>query len=79
MENLIETLSRKWVGYGHYIISIEKDGQELKTTTTNTMAIDVAFNDCYDDEDNSGRFFKSRREAQQVLVDEILRDSKIEL
>ena len=78
MENLVETLSKKWAGYGHYIISIEKDGQELKTTTTNTMAIDAAFNDCYDDEENSRRFFKSRREAQQVLVDEILRDNNID-
>ena len=78
MENLVETLSRKWVGYGRYIISIEMDGQELKTTTTNTMAIDAAFNDCYDDEDNSRRFFKSRREAQEVLVDEILRANKID-
>jgi len=78
MENLIETLSRKWVGYGRYIISIEMDGQVFKTTTTNTMAIDAAFNDCYDDEDNSRRFFKSRREAQEVLVDEILRDNEID-
>ena len=78
MENLIETLSRKFVGYGRYCISIEMDGQVFQTTTTNTMAIDTAFNDCYDDEDNSRRFFKSRREAQQVLVDEILRDNNID-
>ena len=78
MENLVKTLSRKWVGYGHYCISIEKGGQVFKTTTTNAMAIDVAFNDCYDDEDNSGRFFKSRREAQEALVNEILRANKID-
>ncbi|MDI9534576.1 MAG: hypothetical protein QM212_01150 [Bacteroidota bacterium] len=56
MENLIETLRKEWTGYGHYSISIEMDGKEFKATTTNTMAIDVAFDDCYDDGDNSGNY-----------------------
>ena len=75
MKNLIETLRRKKVGYGHFSISIEMDGQEFKTTTTNTLAIDAAF----DDEDNSGRYYESREEAQEALVDEILRSNEIEL
>ena len=79
MENLIETLRSKWTGYGHYSISIEMDGKEFKAITTNTMAIDVAFDDCYDDEDNSGSYYESREEAQKDLVNEILRANKIEI
>ena len=79
MENLIKTLRSKWTGYGHYSISIEMDGEEFKATTTNTMAIDVAFDDCYDDKDNSGSYYESRREAQEALVNEILRANKIEM
>ena len=79
MENLIETLRSKWTGYGHYSISIEMDGKELKATTTNSMAVDAAFDDCYDDVDNSGRYYESRREAQEALVNEILRANKIEM
>ena len=77
MKNLIETLSKRKTGYGHFSISIEMDGQEFKTTTTNTMAIDAAFDDCYDDEDNSGSFYESREEAQEALVSEILRVNEI--
>lgn len=79
MKKLIEKLNRKKTGYGHFSISIEMDGQEFKTITTNTMAIDVAFDDCYDDEDNSGRYYVSRDEAQEALVNEILRANEIEL
>jgi len=79
MKNLIKTLRRKCRSYGHYSISIEMDGQEFKAITTNAMAIDVAFDDCYDDKDNSGNYYESRREAQEDLVNEILRANKIEL
>lgn len=79
MENLIETLRNRKTGYGHFNISIEMDGEELSTTTTNTMAIDAAFDDCYDDEDNEGRYYESRLEAQEALVSEILRANDIEL
>lgn len=78
MENLIETLRRKKTGYGHFSISVEIDGQEFKCTTTNTMALDAAFDDCYDDVDNSGRYYESREEAQEDLVNEILRANEIE-
>jgi hypothetical protein len=80
MKNLIDTLRSKKTGYGHFIISICMDGQEFKTTTTNTMAIDAAFDDCYDDDDdNSGSYYASREEAQEALVNEILRVNEIEL
>ena len=79
MKNLIKTLRKKWTGYGHFSISIEIDGKEFKATTTNTMAIDVAFDDCYDDKDNSGNYYESREEAQKDLVNEILRVNKIEI
>ena len=68
----MRNLRSEKTGHGHFSISIEMDGQELKTTTTNTMAIDVAFDECYDDEDNSGRYYESREEAQEALVNEIL-------
>lgn len=79
MKNLIETLRSKKTGYGHFSISIEIDGQEFKTTTTNTLAIDAAFDNCYDDQENSGRFYESREAAQEALVNEILRANEIEL
>ena len=80
MENLIETLRiKRQTSYGHFNISIEMDGKELSTTTTKSMAIDAAFDYCYDDEDNDGRFYESRLEAQEALVSEILRANDIEL
>lgn len=72
METLIETLRKRKTGCGHFNISIQMDGEELSTTTTNTMAIDAAFDDYYDDEDNSESYYESRSEAQEALVNEIL-------
>ena len=72
MDELIKTLSRAKVGFGHFRISIEKNGETLSRVTTNTMAIDAAFDEMYDDDDNSGRYYESRREAQEELVNEIL-------
>ena len=38
MKKLIETLRKKHAGsYGRYVISIEVEGETLKTTTTNTI------------------------------------------
>ena len=79
MKNLIETLRSKKTGHGHFSISIEMDGQEFKTTTTNTMATDAAFDDCYDDTDNSERYYENREEAQEALVNEILTANNITL
>lgn len=77
METLINTLRKNFKSHGHFVISIKVDGQELKTTTTNTMAIDAAFDDFYDDEDQSGSYYESQREAQEALVNEILHDNEI--
>jgi phage-related protein len=79
MENLRKTLRAEFTGRGHFRISIEIDGEKFSTTTTNTMAIDAAFDDCYDDVDNSQRFYESREEAQNALIGEILRKNEIEL
>ena len=72
MQNLIETLHRVQSGHGHYRISIEMDGQELSTVTTNMSAIDAAFDEYYDDQDNDGLYYECRAEAQYALVNEIL-------
>lgn len=79
MKTLINTLRSRKTGYGHFRISIEVEGQEFYTITTNTLGIDAAFDDCYDDEDNSGRFYESREEAQISLVEEILSKNEIEV
>lgn len=80
MEDLIKTLrSERASGYGHFFISIEINGEVYKKKTNNTMAIDCAFDEYYDDEDNSGRYFENRQEAQMELVNEILRANEIEL
>jgi len=75
MENLIETLRFKISSYGHFKITIKVNDKELSTITTNACAIDAAFDDCYDDQNNSGRFYESRLEAQKALVNEILIDN----
>ena len=78
MKKLIETLRKRHAGsYGRFLISIEIEGETLKTTTTNTMAIDAAFDDCYDDCDNTGRYYASQEEAQIELVNEILRNNEL--
>lgn len=79
MKNLTQTLRAKKTGYNQFSISIEINGQSYRTTTINTMAIDVAFDDYYDDQDNSGRYYKSQEEAKEALINEILNDNQIEL
>ncbi|MBN2571316.1 MAG: hypothetical protein JXA68_04250 [Ignavibacteriales bacterium] len=79
MKHLIETLEKKFSGYGHYKISIEIEGKKLSTTTTNMPAIDAAFDDCYDDLDNSDRIYETRKEAQTALVNEIFYANDIKL
>ena len=73
MQSLIETLYGVRSGYGHYKVSIDVDGQELSTVTDNMSAIDAAFDEYYDDEDNEGRFYECREEAQEALVNYILK------
>ena len=73
MENLINTLRIKPSGYGHFIISIEMMDQEIKATTTNTIAIDAIRNECYDYECHEDRFYENRQEAEEALINEILK------
>ena len=77
-QEIMEILRSKKVGSGHFQISMEMNGKQLTALTTNTMAIDAAFDDCYDDEDNSGRIYESQEEAQQALIDEILKANDIQ-
>ena len=79
MKTLITTLRQTKTGYGHFRISIDFNGEELSVITTNTIAIDAAFDEYYDDEDNSGRYYESRQEAQEALISEILGKNEIEL
>ena len=80
MKELIKTLSHKKTGFGHFEISIVIDGKNFDTTTNDTMAIDAAFDESYDDqENNEERWFESRSEAQEVLVNEILAANQLSL
>lgn len=79
MENLVKTLYCRKVSGGHFYISIEMNEKEFKTTTTDMGAIDAAFDEDYDDEDNSGMFYETRYEAQEALVEEILKANDIKL
>jgi hypothetical protein len=72
MKEIIKSLEKRFKSYGHFTISIVKDGKVLSTVTTNTMAIDAAFDKYYDDNDNSDSYYESREEAQIALVDEII-------
>jgi len=72
-----ETLSSKKTGYGHFYITVEIDGETFGTTTTNTLAIDAGFDDDYDMEDNSGRYYESQEEARDALIDEIKRNNDL--
>jgi hypothetical protein len=71
MTQLINTLTKLPAGYGHFKISITHNGERISKITTNTMAIDAAFDPNYDD-DTDGRFYSSREEAQLALVNELL-------
>jgi len=71
----MENLKFTKVGCGHFNIWIEIDGQILETTTTNSLAIDCAFDDTYDLYDNEDRFYESQEEARETLINQILRDN----
>jgi len=79
MEKIRRTLRKQFSGYGHFKISIEIDGRIYKTVTTNTNAIDCAFDDDYDLFNSTDRYFESQQEAQQTLVNEILRANALEV
>jgi hypothetical protein len=79
MNDIIKTLSKKFTGYGHYKLSVIIDGVEYSKTTTNIRAIDAAFDDMYDDDDNSDRIYTSQKHAQETLIREILDANKKEI
>ena len=72
---LLENYQNK--GRGHFLVSAEINGDVYDTITTNTMAIDAAYDDCYDDQDTSGRFYENRDEAIDELINEIKRDNEL--
>jgi len=76
---IYHTLKKIQAGYGHFNILIEIAGEEFGAITDNSGAVDVAFDDCYDNGNNDGRDYISREEAQEELVSEILQANKIEL
>ena len=43
------------------------------------MAIDAAFDDDYDDENNLGRYYVVQFEAQASLINEIINDNGLEI
>jgi len=73
MDEIIDTLRYSFKGYGHWKITITLDGVDYSTITTNSMGIDAAFDYDYDDEVDDGRYYKSQREAQLSLIDDIVR------
>lgn len=72
MNKLVNYTSK---GRGHFKVTAEINGERLSTVTTNTMAIDAAFDDCYDDKDNEGRYYETRQEAIDALIGEIERNN----
>ena len=77
MKNLTETLRNHKTGHGHFRITIDMNGNEIGTTTTNTIAIDAAFDDDY--ECGEDGYYSSQLEARESLVNEILTANNIEI
>ena len=80
-KEVVNTLRKEFRGYGHFKISIEIYGKIYSSVTTNTMAIDAAFDDEYDliMDENDERYFDSQYEAKESLVNEILSNNDIEI
>lgn len=74
MESLRNSLEYGFRSHGHFNISITYKGNKLSTVTTNTLAIDSAF----DDEIEDGAYYESNEEAQDALIQEILIANDIE-
>ena len=66
----METIIRRQpLSRGRYKITAEIEGQDLSTTTTDTEAIDAAFNEEYN---GQYRRYPTQEDAKQALLDEIL-------
>jgi hypothetical protein len=80
MKNLIETLKLDCNRYGEKrYATIELSGEVMGATITNQLALDCAFDDDYDEQDNSGRIYESQEQAKLAIVNDILRQNLIEL
>lgn len=63
------------ISAGYYIITAEINNRILATTTTNSMAIDAAFDDTYDLYHNEDKFYETQEQAKQTLINQIIRDN----
>jgi|6_EtaG_2_1085325.scaffolds.fasta_scaffold06651_7 hypothetical protein len=72
-KEIIDTLRYRSAGRGHYEVSIDLEDEEMVVLINDSHIIDVAFDDCYDDEDQSNSFYESRLQAQESLVECVLR------
>lgn len=72
----METLNYRRVGYGSYIVTLEKDNQILTAHTNDSHVIDCAFDEYYNMRPNDGRFYETQEEARQSLINYILCDNE---
>lgn len=76
MKNLRKSLKQFPAGHGHKKISIMlPDGTWLDAVTNNMPAIDAAFDPDYNEDPDviaGGRFYESREEAQDRLIEEVI-------
>jgi hypothetical protein len=79
MKAILNTLRKKNVSYGRFEVSIEFEGVIYKSSTNNTLAINAAFDDDYDDENNLGRYYVTQFEAQASLINDIINENGLEI
>lgn len=79
MKAILNTLSKRQVGYGKFEVSMEFENVTYKIITNNTMAIDAAFDNDYNDVDDLGRYYVSQEEAQASLVNDIINHNDLEI
>lgn len=72
-----DTLTKKFTGHGHYKVTAEIDGKEYSTTVSDMTAIDAAFDEDYDLTADDGRYYESQKEAQEALVNAIIRNNNL--
>jgi hypothetical protein len=79
MKAILDTLRKKQTGYGIFEVSIEFENVTYKISTNNTMAIDAAFDDDYNDDNNLGRYYVTQEEAQASLANDIINHYDLEI
>ena len=79
MKAILNTLSKRQVGYGKFEVSMEFENVTYKIITNNTMAIDAAFDNNYNDVDDLGRYYVTQEEAQASLVNDIINHNDLEI